>query len=57
MGMQLAQVFEEAKKKGGLQAELRLAMKLGIPTSKVASTPDSAEKITEAKKILRELVG
>lgn len=57
MGMKLAKCFELAKANGGLPAQMRLAMKLGLSADKAAAAPDSPDLIEKAKSAVKEITG
>jgi hypothetical protein len=57
MGAQLVKLFEFAKTKGGLQAQMRLAMKTGITSAKAAEVPDSPGDVAKVKAAIKELTG
>lgn len=46
MGKQLLEKYDEAKKIGGLSAQIRLAILTKMPSSKAAEAPDSDENIS-----------
>lgn len=45
MGRQLLENYDEAKKIGGLSAQIRLAILTMMPSSKAAEAPDSEENL------------
>lgn len=45
MAVKLLNYFDEAKKLGGLKAQLRLAVMTKIPSPKARELPDSSENI------------
>jgi hypothetical protein len=50
MGKQLIAMYDEAKKVGGLGAQIRLAILTMMPASKALEAPDSEENINKFKK-------
>jgi hypothetical protein len=57
MGKRLEQYFEYAKEKGGLAAQMRMAMKFGMPSTKAAAAPDTPESVEKAKALCQEVLG
>lgn len=57
MGARLIKAFEAAKQAGGLQMQMRLAMKSGMSSDKAASTPDSPENIQKVEAAFKEVTG
>jgi hypothetical protein len=57
MGAKLQKAFEMAKEAGGLQIQMRLAMKSGMSSEKAASVPDSPENIQKMEAAFKEVVG
>ncbi len=57
MGAELTKLFEEAKAKGGVKAQMRLAMKVGMSSDKAKDAPDSDENIKKAKDALADILG
>jgi hypothetical protein len=57
MGAKLAKALEMAKAAGGLQAQMRLAMKSGMSSDKAAALPDSPENIQKMEAAYKEVVG
>ncbi len=57
MGAELTKLFEEAKAKGGVKAQMRLAMKVGMSSDKAKDAPDSDENLKKAKDALAEILG
>jgi hypothetical protein len=49
MGKQLFEMYDEAKKLGGLGAQIRLAILTMIPSSKAMDATDSEENIKKFK--------
>jgi hypothetical protein len=57
MGKRLIDMYDEAKKMGGLMAQIRLAVLTKMPANKAAESPDSPENITvfvESMKIVKK---
>jgi hypothetical protein len=57
MGKRLVEMYDEAKKVGGLMAQIRLAVLTKMPSNKALEVPDSAENITfflESMKIVKQ---
>lgn len=57
MGAILIKYYETVGKKGGLQAQMRLAIKTNIPVTKLPLIPDSAELLELFYKAAREIIG
>jgi hypothetical protein len=57
MGEKLQKAFEMAKAAGGLQTQMRLAMKSGMSSDKAAGLPDSPENIKKMETAFKEVVG
>jgi len=53
MGVQLVAYFDKAKDKGGLQAQIKLAMMTKASAAKATEMPDSPENI----KLFEEAMG
>lgn len=45
MGKHLLEMYDEAKKLGGLSAQIRLAILTKMPSTKAADAPDSEENL------------
>ncbi len=45
MGAALVKFFEDAKAAGGLKAQMRLAMKTGMPSTKAGAEPDAPDTV------------
>ena len=57
MGQQLMKMYDLAKQAGGMQAQMRLAMKTGLPSAKAAEAPDSPENVKKFSDALKEITG
>ena len=57
MGAKLQKAFDMAKEAGGLQVQMRLAMKSGMSADKAASVPDSPDIIQKMEAAFKEVVG
>lgn len=57
MGKRLEQYYAFAKEKGGIQAQMRLAMKTGMSSSQASATPDDTASLAKAKAVLAEVLG
>jgi len=57
MGQKLLRFYELAKAEGGLQVQMRLAMKTGMASTKAGDAPDSPENIQKFKAAFREITG
>lgn len=55
MGQKLVKFYEEAKRIGGLTAQMRLAVITKIPGTKAESTPDTAENVVKFEQALEEI--
>jgi hypothetical protein len=56
MGERLVKAYEGAKLKGGIPAQMRLAIKTLIPLDKAKSMPDSDENIKKFTDALKEIL-
>jgi len=57
MGKRLVKAFDIAKASGGLQAEMRLAMKSGMSRQKAEKEEDAPDKIEKMEKAVAGIVG
>lgn len=57
MGARMKKAFDIAKEAGGLQVQMRLAMKSGMSADKASAAPDSPENIQKMEAALQEVVG
>jgi hypothetical protein len=57
MGQKLAQIYEFVKQNGGLQAQMRLAMKTGLSSDKAGAAPDDPATIAKFKAAVKEITG
>lgn len=57
MGDKLVKAFDMAKSEGGIQAELRLAMKSGMSRKKAEAETDAPELVSKLEAALEELLG
>ena len=57
MGEKLARAFKIAKDEGGMQAQMRLAMKSGMSSAKALDEPDSPENVQKMESALKEVIG
>ena len=55
MAEKLIAYFEEAKKKGGIQGMIRLAMKTSTSSEQASSMPDSPENIQKFENAIKEI--
>lgn len=55
MAQKLLQYYEEAKKLGGLKAQMRLALLTKIPSNKAEELPDTPENIKIFEDAFNEL--
>jgi len=55
MGAKLTQFYEEAKKIGGIKAQMRMAVLTKMPSSQAATVPDSQENINLFQNALNEI--
>ena len=55
MGAQLLSFYEKANALGAIKAQMRLAMKSGIPSSKASTEPDSPENIQRMAQALKTI--
>ncbi len=57
MGQKIIQIYDFVNKNGGLQAQMRLAMKTGCPSSKAATVADTPDLIQKFKVAVKEITG
>ncbi len=57
MGQKLSKFFDLAKTEGGLQMQMRLAMKTGLPSTKAEAEPDLPENIAKFAAAFKEVTG
>jgi hypothetical protein len=57
MAEKLLKYYELVGAKGGLQAQMRLAMKTNMAMSRAKEAPDSAENLEKFYEAVREIVG
>lgn len=57
MGARLTKYFDYAKEKGGMQAQMRLAMTFGMPSNKAAEAPDSPESLAKIQDAVKKVLG
>lgn len=55
MAEKLVKFFDEAEKKGGLKAKMRLAVLTSIPSNKASDEPDSADNIKKFEDAMTEI--
>jgi len=55
MGAKLTQYYDEAKKIGGIKAQMRMAVLTKMPSSQAAGEPDSQENIKLFENALNEI--
>ena len=55
MGDRLMKYYEDAKKLGGMKAQMRLAVLTGVPSTKAGGEPDSSENVQKFEKGMQEL--
>jgi hypothetical protein len=55
MADKLLKYYDEAKKLGGLKAQMRLAVLTALPSTKAQVAPDSPENIQRFEKAMQEL--
>jgi len=57
MGQKLSKIYELINAEGGMQGQMRLAMKTGLSSAKAATEPDSQQNIDKFKAAFKELTG
>ena len=57
MGQKLLKYYDTIKNDGGFQAQMRLAMKTCIPSTKAGDAPDSPENLLKFKAAYKEITG
>ncbi len=55
MGAKLTQFYDEAKKLGGIKAQMRMAVLTKMPSSQASTAPDSQENINLFQNALNEI--
>ena len=55
MGQKLTTYYEKAKAKGGIKAQMRMAMITMLSSSKAGTEPDSPENIAKFENALKEI--
>ncbi|NLO18789.1 MAG: hypothetical protein GX121_02750 [Ignavibacteria bacterium] len=55
MGAKLVQICEEAKRIGGLKAQMRMAVLTKTPSSQAATVPDTPENVALFQNALNEI--
>jgi tellurite resistance protein len=55
MAQKLMAFYEQAKAKGSIKAQMRLAMLTGLPSTKAVNEPDSPELIAKFEAAMREI--
>jgi hypothetical protein len=56
LGQKLMKYYDYAKEKGGLNLQMRLAIKTGLPSKNAATAPDTSENIQKFKQALMDLL-
>ena len=57
MGQKLVKIYDLLAQEGGTKAQMRLAMKTGIPANKAESEPDSDDNVEKFKAAFKEITG
>jgi hypothetical protein len=57
MGKQLMKLYDLAKEEGGIQTQMRLALRSGVPPARAAEIEDTQELIERFKKLISEILG
>ena len=57
MGAKLLKYYAFVKQNGGMQMEMRLAMKTGLPSKKAEAAPDSPDNLAKFKAAIKEILG
>jgi hypothetical protein len=55
MGSTLVSYYDKAKQKGGIKAQMRLAVLTKLPTNRAKDAPDSPENIQLFENAMKEL--
>ena len=55
MGQKLTNFYEAAKAKGGLKAQMRMAILTLVPSSKAVTEPDSPANIQKFEAAMKEI--
>lgn len=55
MAEKLLKYYDDAKKLGGLKAQMRLALITKVPSAKAVSAPDSSDNIQSFEKAMMEI--
>ena len=57
MGRKLLDIYDAIGKDGDLTAQMRLAMKTGLPSKQAGEAPDSPENLGKFTQAYKELTG
>jgi hypothetical protein len=57
MAQKLMKMYEFVNQQGGLQAQMRLAMKTGTPSSRASTVPDTPDLVEKFKAAVKEITG
>jgi hypothetical protein len=57
MGQKLMKCYEFVGQQGGLQAQMRLAMKTGCPSAKAVNAPETPDLVAKFKAAVKEITG
>ncbi|MBN1292967.1 MAG: hypothetical protein JXB48_14090 [Candidatus Latescibacteria bacterium] len=57
MGASLLKYYDWIKQFGGMTAQMRLAMKSGIPSAKAGTIPDTPDAVTKMHNAAKEVSG
>jgi hypothetical protein len=55
VGQQLTAFYDEAKKIGGLKAQMRLAMKTGMAGPQAAAAPDTPDTVSKFRDAMNDI--
>ena len=57
MGKKLEDIYEAIKKEGGMTAQMRLAMVVGMPSEQAKAAPDTPETVKKFADAYKEITG
>jgi hypothetical protein len=57
VGATLVKYYDFVKQEGGVAAQMRVAMKTLVPSSKAAATPETPDLLKKFQECIKEVVG
>ncbi|WP_010257703.1 hypothetical protein [Treponema primitia] len=55
MGVKLTSIYTAIKQDGGMRAQMRLAMTMGLPSQMAANVPDTQEMLEKFRRAYRDI--